>query len=378
MSRQIDFAPVRLGVAGLGRAGIFHIERVGLRDDCQVVATYDDCALARNRAHRQSLVCHASWSEFLRHDDVELVLLATPPALHAELAIAALAAGKHVLIETPMCLNLVEADAIIAASRRTGRSVCVAHMRRWDEDFRTAQSTLAAGELGQEQSIKLINWQYNPRQTNGRSPGAPRVWDGSSPAEHLAGSDAAAGHWRNSAATGGGVLWEFGIHYLDQLLQLTHAEEESVYARFVPATPDACGEDMFLAIISFSRDVLAHIEVSRAAPAPLTTGWMIAATRGSYARFTQYCPGPDGEVVDLPVACDAGQADELYGRLARHLRCDQPNPVTAEQARRPIALIEAIRKSARTGQVVAVGAAKLPGNSPGGRIRQNSGSSPVA
>src|SRR5579872_4090138 len=162
MSRQIDFAPVRLGVAGLGRAGMFHVERIGLRDDCHVVAAYDECPAALNSARLQSISCHASWREFLRNDEIELVLLAVPPALHAELAIASLAAGKHVLVETPMCLNLAEADAMISASVRTGRSISVAHLRRWDEDFRTAQATLAAGELGTVRSIKLINWNYNP------------------------------------------------------------------------------------------------------------------------------------------------------------------------------------------------------------------------
>ena len=117
MSRLIDFATVRLGVAGLGRAGMFHIERIGLRDDCKVVAAYDDCPAARNRARHESFPCHASWSEFLGDDEVELVLVAAPPALHAELTIAALAAGKHVLVETPLSLNLVEADAMIAAMK---------------------------------------------------------------------------------------------------------------------------------------------------------------------------------------------------------------------------------------------------------------------
>ena len=354
MSRLIDFAPVRFGVAGLGRAGMFHIERIGLRDDCKVVAVYDDCSEARNRARLHAFECHASWSEFLHNDDIEVVLLAAPPALHAELAIAALAAGKHVLIETPMCLNLVEADAIVAASSRTGRSVSVAHLRRWDDDFRTAQTALAAGELGPAQAIKLINWQYNPRMSNGHSNGA-RVSTGHSPrAEASPGFDVAADNWRNAAATGGGVLWEFGIHYFDQLLQLAGPAVESVYARFAPAIPALRGEDAFLAIIAFSGDLVAHVEVSRVAPAPLSTGWMIAGARGSYAGFTHYCPNPDGEVVDLPLSAAPSQADEFYTQLARHLRFGEFNPVPAEEARGPIALIAAVRESARSGQVVSV------------------------
>src|SRR6476660_2840230 len=98
MPPTADFAPVRIGVAGLGRCGAFHIERVGLREDCCVVGLYDDCAAARERINDPTRLMHASWKEFLGNEQMELALLATPPALHAELAIQAMADGKHVLI----------------------------------------------------------------------------------------------------------------------------------------------------------------------------------------------------------------------------------------------------------------------------------------
>lgn len=354
MSRPIDFAAVRLGVAGLGRAGMFHIERIGLRDDCKVVAAYDDCPAARNRAKHQTFPCHVGWSEFLCNDKVELVVIATPPALHAELTIAALAAGKHVLVETPLCLNLVEADAMIAAADRSGRSVSVAHLRRWDDDFRTAQAALAAGELGPAQAIKLINWQYNPRTSIGRPKSVRSTPGHSSGAEAGQGADLASDHWRDNAATGGGVLWEFGIHYFDQLWQLAGRSVESVYARLAPAASPFSDEDAFLAIMAYPGGLVAHVEVNRVAPAPLSTGWMITGTRGSYAGFTEYRPNPDGEVADLPLAAVSSQADDFYTQLIRHVRFGERNPVPAEEARRPIALIEAVRESARCGQVVSM------------------------
>src|SRR5579863_4219306 len=348
MSRPFDFAPVRIGVAGLGRAGVFHLERIGLRDDCRVVAAYDDCPAVRNRARLEAVAGHESWTGFLRNDDVELVLVAAPPTLHAELTIAALAAGKHVLIETPMCLNLVEADAVIAAARRCGKSVSVAHLRRWDDDFRTARSLLAAGELGPLQAIKRINWQYNPHLGN-------RRWQGVREAgAATVGADLASDDWRRLAAAGGGVLWEFGIHYFDQLLQLTDRAVESVYAHLTPANSAPLGDDAFLAIITFSGGLVAHVEVSRTAPAPLTTGWMLTGAAGGYAGFTQYCPNRDGEVADLPLAAAPVQADDFYRELVRHLRLAEPNPVSAEEARRSIVLIEAARKSAHTGQAVTL------------------------
>lgn len=345
MPVPIEFAPVRVGVAGLGRAGMFHVERIGLRDDLRVVALYDDCLAASERA-KAAAPQAANWRALLANDEIELVLVATPPALHAELTIEALSAGKHVLVETPMCLNLAEADAVIAAARRSNRLVSVAHLRRWDDDFRTALQTIVGGELGRPRTIKFINWHYNPYplQQAGAAPPLP-------PLSGVANSlDAVS--WRDNAATGGGVLWEFGIHYFDQLLQLAGRGPESVYARLSSGSAGRA-DDAFLAVVNFPGGLSAQIEVDRAAAAPLDTGWTIAGSLGSYAGLTQYTPNSDGEVVDLPLL-PLADADDFYAMLARHLRQGGPNPATADEARRAIALIEATRRSARCGEVVTV------------------------
>jgi scyllo-inositol 2-dehydrogenase (NADP+) len=345
MSAPAEFAAVRLGVAGLGRAGMFHIERIGLRDDCRVVALYDDCPAARKRAGSVAATLHGEWNAFLADAEVELVLLATPPALHAELAIAALAAGKHVVVETPLGLNRAEADAVIAAARRAGRSVSVAHTRRWDDDYRTASGALTSGELGSPVAMKFINWHYNPHslrdsirsgrlaEAGDRDVGLPPV------------------HWRCHAASGGGVLWEFGVHYFDQLLQMAGASPLAVYARLFPSPAEAA-EDGFLAVVTFPGNLTAHVEVYRSAAAPLTTGWTIAGDRASYASFTHYTATPDGEVVDVPLSPRSGASEEFYGQLARHVRLGEPNPVPAEQARAVVALVEAVRQSANSGRSV--------------------------
>src|SRR5262249_58327767 len=95
MLSPASVVPVGVGVAGLGRMGMYHIERIGLRDDCRIVALFDDCPAVRERARLETAQAHERWEEFLASPKIELVLLATPPAHHAELAIQALAAGKH-------------------------------------------------------------------------------------------------------------------------------------------------------------------------------------------------------------------------------------------------------------------------------------------
>jgi len=188
MSLSEAVVPVRIGIVGLGRAGMFHFERIGLREDLNVVSLFDDCQAARERARVESAVMHATWDEFLKDPGSEAVLLATPPASHAELALAALAAGKNVIVETPICLSLAEVDAVVSAARRTGRSVSVAQTRRWNDDFLTALGVLQSGAIGRLRTIKFVNWQYAPHAGNGKSPQDPpgRLSRGASRRELLA------------------------------------------------------------------------------------------------------------------------------------------------------------------------------------------------
>jgi predicted dehydrogenase len=349
MSETIELAPLQIGVVGLGRAGSFHIERLSLRDDCRITATYDDCPAALNRSPGTARRTYRAWQEFLADDQIELVLVASPPASHAEMTIAALAAGKHVVVETPLCLSVFEADAIADAVARCGRQVFVAHTRRWEDDFRRARSVLETGELGRPVALKLINWHYGPAPPATMAAQSPSHGDNAVfPDDNAVFAD-----WRNHSQSGGGMLWEFGVHYFDQLLQLAAGPAESVFARPVPSAK-ADRDDGFLAIVNFSSGLVAHVEVCRTAAAPLSTGWMIIGDRGSYAGGTQFVPSSDGEVVDTPAVAESRLADEFYAMVVQNLRCGGPHPVPLAQVRQTIALIEAARRSARTGQVAPI------------------------
>lgn len=87
------------------------------------------------------------YQELLEQADVDVVLIANPNAFHAEVALAAIAAGKHVLVEKPMCMTLREADEIIAAQKWAGVTVQVGYMRRYAPAFVEARRRIP--ELGE-------------------------------------------------------------------------------------------------------------------------------------------------------------------------------------------------------------------------------------
>lgn len=340
-------APLNIGVAGLGKMGVFHLERLGLREDCRVVAVHDHCPQAANRLPPGDVRFCAEWRELIQHPEVELVLLATPPAAHAIQAVSALRAGKHVAVETPLCLAPEEADAVLAAEHDSGRVVTVIDTRRWDDDFLAAKAALAEEALGSPRSIRYINWHFSPLRVN-----PERTMNAACAARH--GAPPSCSPWRDDRATGGGVLWEFGTSLFGQLLQLTDEQPVEVFARITPAPDCPAIDEAFLAVVTFERGLTAAIDVNRASPAPISTGWVIAGTAGSYAGFTQFVSTPEGEIVDVPQSFQTMADDEYYGALVRRIRRNESNPISAAEARRSLVLIAAARKSAACGRPVPI------------------------
>jgi predicted dehydrogenase len=125
---------VRVGVVGCGEAAqIMHLPSLRLLGDrFRVTAVADVSASVAARVATGWDVPFQTTDhrEVVGRDDVDAVLVACPHAYHADVATAALAHGKHVLVEKPLCLTLREADAIIAAGRAAGRVVQVGYMRR--------------------------------------------------------------------------------------------------------------------------------------------------------------------------------------------------------------------------------------------------------
>ncbi|TET76270.1 MAG: Gfo/Idh/MocA family oxidoreductase, partial [Dehalococcoidia bacterium] len=110
--------------------------------------------------------CHVDWHELISRDDVSVVHIATPNYLHAEMAIAAAGAGKHVICEKPLCLTLEEADLMIDTCHRQGVKLCYAQHLCFAPKYVLAKQAADAGHIGGIYSVTVIEKCGGPNTTS--------------------------------------------------------------------------------------------------------------------------------------------------------------------------------------------------------------------
>ncbi|SCM79670.1 Oxidoreductase [uncultured Pleomorphomonas sp.] len=138
--------------------------------------------------------CVPDFQAILDDPAIELVVVNTPNTLHFPMASAALAAGKHVVLEKPMTVTLDDAHALMAQSRATGRLLAVFHNRRLDADYLTLKRHLDSGDLGDLVELEWHYDRYRPHVTHKR--------------------------WKEDDLPGAGTWFDLGIHLVDGMLNL--------------------------------------------------------------------------------------------------------------------------------------------------------------
>jgi predicted dehydrogenase len=154
--------PVRVGIIGCGRVltGPYRpVLRKLLADDEVVVTIACDVQLGREASVRAAFAIDrftTAYRSVLDADDVDLVMILTPPASHAQLAIDALEAGKHVLVEKPLALAMRDADRILDAARATSRYLVCAPFVTLSPTYQAIQEIVRAGRIGRVLTARSI------------------------------------------------------------------------------------------------------------------------------------------------------------------------------------------------------------------------------
>ena len=185
--------PLRLGLVGYGGFGRFLPQAWAALDGVTVTVVADP----QPGAVPDGPALVGSWEALVGRDDVDLVAVATPPDTHAAIALAALAAGKHVLVEKPLATTREDAERVAEAARQTGRVVAVDYLQRFAPVAETLVSWARSGAFGPLRRVVVENYAH----------------DAALPP----------GHWFWDAEQSGGILVEHAVHFLDLAHALTDA-----------------------------------------------------------------------------------------------------------------------------------------------------------
>ena len=151
---------MKAGIVGCGQVAPMHIRAIRQAGGVDLVGLCDmDQARAQALADRFAIAnTYNDLDTLLREQQPDVVHITTPPGTHAKLAIQALEAGSHVLVEKPMCLSVSEADDMIVAAEKSGAKLCVDHNYLFRPSVQKARSLVAGGDIGQ---VVYVDAYYN-------------------------------------------------------------------------------------------------------------------------------------------------------------------------------------------------------------------------
>ena len=337
--------PVRVGLLGYGAIGHEHSRAVRAVDGLSLSAVCDTSQerLDHAAAAAPGVATTTSAQALLDRDDVDLVVISTPPSSHATWALRAIAAGKHVVLEKPFAIRTVEADEVMAAAHDAGLLAVVYQNRRFDPDHLAVRRIIDRGDIGEVFHVETFVGGY--------------------------------GHpcnlWHSDEGVSGGAFYDWGSHLLDQVLDLIPTAIDYVTAAAHKRQWfDVTNADHSRVTIRFTDGVEAEFTHSDLAAA-LKPRWYVLGTRGAIVgqwRSEKIVGRNDiGTLVedhlapaDSPpalevhaadgsvthVATPAGPAYPFHRELADRLLFGLPMTVTAEQSRRVLSVMEAASASA--------------------------------
>ncbi|CAN5491265.1 hypothetical protein BH10PLA1_BH10PLA1_04860 [soil metagenome] len=337
---------LNVGIIGFGRIGAEHAAWMAQSQSVRVVEVFDATPARRDLAASRGFATTESLDLFLTSPAIEAVLISVPTSMHFDLAMQCLKAGKHVMIEKPMTLDLPQAKLIAEEAKALGKVVSVFHNRRWDADFLTVQQAIAAGTFGRVFNVesRLGQWSscVGPAATEYR-PG-----------------------WRNEGSFGGGGLYDWGSHFVDQLWRLMlPAKPVHVFAQLRGNVWSSDCDDFARMLINFDNDTVGLCEINTTTTRPLPR-WHIDGTEGS--AFSPYSLEFDTSFwaslrftgksqqshVTLPLAPAGLSEVKIWEQFAAAVHGEGSPAVSVASVLPTMCLLDAARLSSLSGKAVTV------------------------
>ncbi|KHL26587.1 hypothetical protein PK98_09470 [Croceibacterium mercuriale] len=335
-----QLADIGVGLIGYGLGGrAFHAPYIRVTPGMSLRAVVSRDS-AKVHADLPGALVVSGIDALLAEPGIDLVVISSPDALHADHALAALRAGKHVLVDKPFATTLADAHEVAREAEARGRLLTIFHNRRWDADFLTLKRLLREGMLGDIVQFEshFDRWRPEPAAT-----------------------------WKE--AREGGSWQDLGPHLIDQALQL-FGVPSGISADIATLRDGAPAPDYFHAVLRYpGLRVLLH---SSKLAAEHGLRFAVHGTRGSWIKHGTdlqeaaavagklpqgdwgHDPVPgiftDANGVASEIANEPGDYRLFWSALVAALRGEGPNPVPPSEAIAVMNVLDAGLQDARRGE----------------------------
>jgi predicted dehydrogenase len=338
---------LNVGLVGFGYASAtFHAPLIQATAGLRLAAVVSS-APEKTRQSLPNVDIHDTAASMYSRADIDLVVIATPNRTHFPLAMEALRARKHVVVDKPFVLDTAEARQLVDYAGAQKLVLSVFHNRRWDGDFLTVKSLLAQETLGRVVQFESHFDRFRPVVRN---------------------------RWRESDETGGGLWYDLGSHLVDQALQL-FGRPTAIWLDLASQRDGALTDDWFHAVLQYgSMRALLHASALTPLPGPrftvhgsratyvkhgldmqetalraghiLRKGWADDPNAGMLTSWSEQ------ETISRAYQTCPGNYLLYYEGLRDAILLQQPAPVTARSALEVVEVLDAGIESARCGKLV--------------------------
>ena len=348
---------IKFGIVGHGFMGHEHESMLTKMDGIDVVGICDIDA-SQMQDVKEGILRYDNAQDLYANPEIEVVLIAANNNQHKQLVLDAVKAGKHVICEKPVAMSVPDLDEMAAAAEAAGVTFTVHHQRRLDPDFQMAKAVFDAGTIGTPFLIKNSLYGFNGNMHD----------------------------WHVFIEEGGGMLYDWGVHLLDQMLYMIPGKVTSVYAD-IRNVINTEVDDYFNIFMKFDNGIGAQVELGTYYLTDkdhwFERHWYLGGNKGSAyvdgfepngklvrtADLLQnvggkrtmtaagptrsFGPPPEGKLIveDLPKVQTCHE--DYFENYKKAFRGEEDFLVKIPETRRVLSLMDAVRESGRTGQSIA-------------------------
>lgn len=342
---------IKLGIIGYGFMGHEHENLLEKFEGAELIAVCDTNPQQLADA-KQGVLSFADYQDLLKVEDINTVIISVPNPVHKEVAIAAARAGKNIICEKPAAMSVEEFDEMVKAAEESKVLFTIHHQRRWDKDYRIMKEVYDNRIVGDMYLIKSQLYGVNGNMHD----------------------------WHIYKEMGGGMLYDWGVHLIDQMLNMVDSEIDTIFAD-VQNVINKEVDDYFKIIIKFKNKVTAEIELGTYYLNP-TRAWFIGGKQGSAfiegfagngrvvrtrhllenvpGKITMTASGPTrsfgppepGLLYEEELPKVETSHMEFFKNYYQALNGEEELAIKPKEVRRVLSFMDAVRKSAETNTAI--------------------------